>query len=63
MFFLTIVNVPFRTSVSWFTKLPPNFVDSYATLMSKFETQFSTNLLHHLTSSTLVGIRQRRESL
>ena len=50
--------------MSWFTKLPPNSVDSFATLMSMFETQFATSRSHHLTSIALVGIRQENgESL
>jgi len=51
-------------ALSWFTKLPPNSTDSFATLMSKFETQFATNRPHHLTFIALVGIRQEKgESL
>jgi len=51
-------------TLSWFTKLPPNFIDSFATLMSKFETYFTTSRPHHLTSIALVGIRQEKgESL
>ena len=47
-------------ALSLFTKLPPFFIDSFATLMSKFETQFATSHLHHLTSIALVGIRQEK---
>ena len=51
-------------TLSWFTKLSPNFIDSFATLMTKFETQFATSRPHHLTSISLVGIRQEKgESL
>jgi len=49
-------------ALSWFTKLPPNSIDSFATLVSKFETQFATSRPHHLTSIALVGICKRRES-
>jgi len=48
-------------TLSWLTKLPPNSINSFATLVSKFETQFATNRLHHLTSFALVGIRQEKE--
>jgi len=44
-------------ALNWFTKLPPNSFDSFATLMSKFETQFTTSRPHHLTSISLVSIR------
>ena len=48
----------------WFTKLPPNSVEGFTTLMSKFETQFATSWPHHLTSIALVGIYQEKgESL
>jgi len=51
-------------TLSWFTKLPPNSIDSFATLVVKFETQFATSRPHHLTSIALVGIRQEKgESL
>ncbi|XP_068465629.1 uncharacterized protein [Phaseolus vulgaris] len=51
-------------TLSWFTMLPPNSINSFATLVVKFETQFSTSGSHHLTSIALVGIRQEKgESL
>ncbi|XP_068477276.1 uncharacterized protein [Phaseolus vulgaris] len=51
-------------TLSWFTKLPPNSIDSFATLVVKFETQFATSRPHHLTSIALVGIHQEKgESL
>jgi len=51
-------------ALSWFTKLSPNSIDSFATLVAKFETQFVTSQPHHLTSIALVGIRQEKgESL
>ncbi|XP_068497790.1 uncharacterized protein [Phaseolus vulgaris] len=51
-------------AVSWFTKLSPNSIDSFTTLVSKFETQFATSRPHHLPSIALVGIRQKKgESL
>jgi len=47
-----------------FMKLPPNSVNSFATLMFKFETLFGTSCPHHLTSIALVGIGQEKgESL
>ncbi|XP_068466503.1 uncharacterized protein [Phaseolus vulgaris] len=49
---------------SWFTKLSPNSIDSFATLVVNFETQVATSRPHHLTSIALVGIRQEKgESL
>ena len=30
-----------EASLSWFTKLSPNSIDSFATLVAKFETQFT----------------------
>jgi len=51
-------------TLNWFTKLSPNSIDSFATLVVKFETQFATSRPHHLTSIALVGIRQEKgESL
>ena len=44
-------------ALSWFTKLSPNSIDSFATLVAKFETQFATSRPQHLTSIALVGIR------
>jgi len=44
-------------ALSWITKLSPNSIDSFATLVAKFETQFATSQPHHLTSIALVGIR------
>jgi len=39
-------------------------IDSFATFVAKFETQFATSRPHHLTSIVLVGIRQEKgESL
>jgi len=53
-----------RGALSWFTKLPPNFIDCFKTLVVKFDTQFATSRPHHLTSITLVSIRQEKgESL
>ena len=43
-------------TLTWFTKLPPNSVDSFAMLMSKFDTQFAMSRPHHLTTIALVGI-------
>ncbi|XP_068475165.1 uncharacterized protein [Phaseolus vulgaris] len=51
-------------TLSWFTKLSPNSIDSFATLVAKFETQFATSRPHHLTFIALVGIHQEKvESL
>jgi len=47
-------------TLSWFTKLTPNSIDSFVTLVVKFETQFVTSRLHHLTFITLLGIRQEK---
>ena len=51
-------------TLSWFNKLPPNSIDSFTTLVMKFETQFATSRPHHLTSIALIGIHQEKgESL
>ena len=51
-------------ALSWFTKLPPNSVDCFETLVAKFDVQFATSQPHHLTSTALVSIRQEKgESL
>jgi len=52
-----------RATLSWFTKLSPNSIDNFATLVMKFETQFATIRPHHLTSIALVGIRQEKGEL
>ena len=52
-----------RATLSWFTKLPPNSIDSFATLVTKFETQFATSRSHNLTSIALVRIRQEKGEL
>ena len=43
-------------ALSWFTKLPPNYVDSFETMVAKFDVQFTTSWPYHLTSIALVGI-------
>jgi len=45
-------------ALSWFKNIPPNFVDSFETLVSKSGIQFTTSLPHHPTFITLVDIRQ-----
>ncbi|XP_020229088.1 uncharacterized protein LOC109810116 [Cajanus cajan] len=51
-------------ALSWFTRLPPNSIDSFNTLSSQFTIQFATSRPHSLTSLSLVGIRQdKKESL
>ena len=51
-------------TLSWLTKLSPNSIDSFATLVAKFETQFATSRPRHLTPIALMGIRQvKGESL
>ena len=42
--------------LSWFTRLPPNLVDCFKALLSKFDTQFTTSRPHHLTSISLANI-------
>ena len=44
-------------------KLPPNSIDSFTTLVLKFETQFAPSRLHHLNSIALVGLRQEKGEL
>ncbi|XP_068503663.1 uncharacterized protein [Phaseolus vulgaris] len=55
----------FRTSLkggalSWFTKLPPNSVNSFETLASNIEVQFASSRSHRLTSIALVNILQEK---
>lgn len=51
-------------ALSWFTRLPSDSMDSFKTLLSKVDPQFAISRLHHLTSITLVNIREERgESL
>ena len=45
-------------ALSWFTKLPPNYVDSFIVLVSMFETQIFTSRSHHLIFVALAGIHQ-----
>jgi len=50
--------------LSWLTRLPPNSIDCFKTLVSKFGTQLVTSQPHHLTFFTLVNIFQEKgESL
>ncbi|XP_068483121.1 uncharacterized protein [Phaseolus vulgaris] len=51
---------PKGATLSWFTKLSPNSIDNFATLVTKFETRFATSRSHHLTSIALVGILQEK---
>jgi len=51
-------------TLSWFTKLPPQSIYSFKTLVNLFTTQFATSRPYHLISITLVNIRQgKSESL
>lgn len=51
-------------ALHWFTRLPPNTVDSFDMLVAQFGTQFATSWSNHLTSVALVNIRQdKREPL
>lgn len=43
--------------------LPPNSVNSFDTLETRFGTQFATSRPHHLTSMALVNIRQEKKEL
>ncbi|RDX90474.1 hypothetical protein CR513_27653, partial [Mucuna pruriens] len=36
-------------TLNWYTRLPPNLIDSFATLMEKFEAQYTTCKPHYLT--------------
>jgi len=47
-------------ALNWFTQLPPNLVDSFKTLMTKFSTQYTTSRLHHMSSLALFNIRQEK---
>jgi len=44
-------------TLSWFTRLPPQSIDSFETLVTKFGVQSATSKPHHLTSIALVNIR------
>jgi len=44
-------------ALSWFTQLPPNSVDSFKTLSTKFSTQYATSWSHHMSS---LATRSRR---
>jgi len=51
-------------TLNWFTRLPPQSIDSFETLVTKFGSQFTTSKPHHMTSIALVNIRQEeKESL
>ena len=51
-------------ALSWFTRLPPNTIDSFERLASLFTIQFATSRPHQLTSLAVVNIRQeKKESL
>jgi len=44
-------------ALNWFTRLPPNSIDCFDTLVTRFDIQFATSKPHHLTSLALVNIR------
>ncbi|XP_020225115.1 uncharacterized protein LOC109806998 [Cajanus cajan] len=51
-------------ALSWFTRLPPNSIDSFNTLSAQFTIQFATSRPHSLTSLSLVDLRKdKKESL
>ena len=53
-----------RPALNWFTRLPPNSIDCFDILATRFGIQFATSKPHHLTSLALVNIRQEKgESL
>jgi len=43
-------------ALNWFTRLPPNSIDYFDTLATRFGIQFATSKPHHLISLTLVNI-------
>ncbi|XP_027342848.1 uncharacterized protein LOC113855410 [Abrus precatorius] len=47
-------------ALSWFTRLSPLSIDSFATLTRRFNLQFATSQPHPLTSLALVNIRQEK---
>jgi len=47
-------------ALNWFTRLPPNSIDCFDTLVTHFGIQFTTSKPHHLTSLVLVNIRQEK---
>jgi len=48
-------------ALRWFTRLPPNFVDCFDTLTTRFSIQFATSKPHHLTSLALLNVRQAKD--
>ncbi|RDX94864.1 hypothetical protein CR513_22700, partial [Mucuna pruriens] len=58
---LNILDLPKRVNPAL---LPANLIDSFEMLKKKFDTQYSTSQLHHLTSMALVNLQQgENESL
>ena len=50
--------------ISWFTQLPPNFVESFKLLTTKVITHYATSRSHHTSSMSLFNVKQEKmESL
>ncbi|RDX63385.1 hypothetical protein CR513_58199, partial [Mucuna pruriens] len=43
-------------ALNWYTRLPPNSIDLFETLMMKFGAQYATSRPHHFTSIALVNL-------
>jgi len=47
-------------ALSWFTRLHPYSVDCFKTLVNLFKAQFAASIPYHLTSMSLVNLRQEK---
>jgi len=47
-------------ALNWCTRLPPNSIDCFDTLVTRFGIQFATSKPYHLTFLALVNIRQEK---
>ncbi|XP_020206568.1 uncharacterized protein LOC109791660 [Cajanus cajan] len=46
-------------ALSWYTQLPPRFVNNFDNLVRIFSAQYATSRPHHITSAALSNLRQR----
>ncbi|RDY07109.1 hypothetical protein CR513_08814, partial [Mucuna pruriens] len=45
-------------TLNWYTRLPPNSIDLFETLVEKFGAQYAISRPHHLTLVALMNLRQ-----